>query len=118
MNKIVLFLKKNIATTLLSTITITVVLNVGGQIIDTLNKVEIILERDSLALLTLEAELAGVRTPEEVDELVCHWREEELNVQLASLKSVSNSDMDRVKLRDRVFSDEVYKAIMGHAIFK
>lgn len=118
MKKVLTFLKKNIATTLLSAITITVVLNIGGQIIDTLNKVEAILERDSLALLTLESELADIRSPEEVDELVYVWREKELTVQLASLKSVAGNDTDRVKLRDRVFSDEVYKAIMGHAIFK
>lgn len=78
---------------------------------------------DALELQTYDSDieelylaLKDVRTPEEVDALVNYWIENSWTKKLSAIHRISEFDKAREKLKDKLFSDEVFRTLMLYSI--
>lgn len=66
-------------------------------------------------IIELSLALSDARTVAQVDEIVNFWIENGWNSQISAIKNVAENERAMDKLRNRLYSDEIFRALMSYA---
>lgn len=66
------------------------------------------------SLKLVEKETKDIRTSSEVDILTAKWKSDKDTPKLTALEIVSNSDLAKKKIKDKLYNEQIYRALMSY----